>query len=43
VWDVPPDLLDPVLVSREIVLATDGAFSDDGTFHPLANWNTEAT
>ena len=24
------------------VLATDGAFSDDGTFHPLATWDAEA-
>ena len=85
VWDVPPELLDPILVSREIVLsllreelseymrkelgadtrpgivvsvatsgdllqwhvhlhvlATDGAFSDDGTFRPLATWDEEA-
>ena len=24
------------------VLSTDGAFSDDGTFHPLATWDAEA-
>jgi hypothetical protein len=24
------------------VLATDGAFSDDGTFHPLATWDAKA-
>ena len=48
--DVRPGIVVSVATSGDLlqwhvhlhVLATDGAFSDDGTFHPLANWDAEA-